>query len=186
MTTKFNYCVLVSLFARVGAKAFGGQIPVHLWDSLVTGGWLTQKEYLEAFNWSQCIPGCNGTNLSAYLGYKSRGPWGAFGATLALLLPGTLMLLLVATLIAKIPPHHSALQAILSTVAAATVGLLLGMTCKIARSTLSHPLKLLIAVSAFVCAGLLRVPILIVIIVLGLFSWVLGQSEAETDHEHPV
>ena len=176
---------LTRIFTQVGAKSFGGQVPVHLWDSLVTRGWLSQRDYLEAVNWSQCIPGCNGTNLSSYLGWHFKGAWGAILATLALLMPGMGVLLCIATLMAKIP-QNPAVEDVLSAVAAATVGLLLGMTWKIARSTLDHPAKVLIAAAAFLAIGVLRVPILFAIVVLGIASWSLTQIVKQGDHGHPT
>lgn len=176
---------LTRIFTQVGAKAFGGQVPVHLWDSLVTRGWLSQRDYLEAVNWSQCIPGCNGTNLSAYLGWQFKGVWGAVLATIALLLPGMGVLLCIATLMTTVS-QNQAVQGVLSAVAAATVGLLLGITWKIARSTLGHPIKVFIAAAAFLLIGVLRVPILLAIVVLGIVSWYLSPKFKQWDDEHPA
>lgn len=176
---------LIRIFTQVGAKSFGGQVPVHLWDSLVTRGWLSQRDYLEAVNWSQCIPGCNGTNLSSYLGWHFKGPWGAILATLALLLPGMGALLCIATLMAEMP-QSQAVENVLSAVAAATVGLLLGMTWKIARFTLGHPAKVFIAAAAFLLIGVLRVPILLAIVALGIVSWSLSQIIKQGDDGHPT
>jgi chromate transporter len=77
---------LVILFAQVGMSAVGGQVAVHLWTRLVRRNGLNEQEYLEAMNWSQCVPGCNGTNLSAYLGWRFGRSLGAVLATIALLI----------------------------------------------------------------------------------------------------
>jgi chromate transporter len=182
MNQQLKLAKLTRLFAQVGLKSFGGQIPIHLWDSLVSRGWLTQKDYMEAVNWSQCVPGCNGTNLSAYLGERFRGVWGAIFATLALLLPGAIILLSIAIGVGHIP-QQQIVQGVLSAVAAATVGLLVGMTWKISRSTLSYPGRLFIAAATFGLVGLLKLPILIVIFGLGWISWYLEKQGLDKDHD---
>jgi len=176
---------VVALFARVGAKAFGGQLSVHIWHSFVRRGWLTEKDYLEALNWCHCLPGCNATNLSAYLGWRFKGGWGALLSTIALLLPGAGLLLLASALLARVPQQHI-VQEVLSSVAAATVGLLLGTTWQLSRKAFGHPTHLLVTVVTFVLVGLLRLPIPLVIVLMLLVGWRLDKKDTGVNNERPT
>lgn len=176
---------LVALFARVGMRAFGGQLPAHLWDSFVRHGWLTDKDYLEALNWCRCLPGNNGTNLSAYLGWRFKGAWGALLSTIALVLPGASALLLISMLLARVPQQHI-LQGALSSVAAAAVGLLLAMTWKLSRSMLGNRAQLVVAAITFVLVGPLSAPIPLVMALMVLVGWRLDKKDTRGNNEHPA
>jgi chromate transporter len=176
---------LVALFARVGTKAFGGQLPVHIWHSFVPHGRLTEKDYLEALNWCQCLPGPSATNLSAYLGWRFRGAWGALLSTVALVLPGAGALLLTSALLARVPQQHI-VQGALSSVAAAAVGLLLGTTWRLSRSAIGNRVQLLVASVTFVLVGFLMVPVLLVSVLMVLVAWHLNKRNTGKNNEHPA
>ena len=170
---------LVILFAQVGMSAFGGQVPVHLWNQLVGSNWLSEQEYLEAVNWSQCVPGCNG-----YLGWYFSRASGSFLATVALLIPGAVGLILVSTVLTTLPQQHL-IQSVLSCVTATVVGILFGMTWKLARSSLTQAPKLLVAAITLMLVGFLRIPILPVLVIMGGLSWILNKQDIRDD-EHPA
>jgi chromate transporter len=174
---------LIVLFAKVGAKSFGGALPAHLLHQCLKYGLLTEKEYLEALNWCQSLPGPNGTNLSAYLGWQFAGAWGAFLATIALVLPGALAILLASHLMSSVPQQH-VLQGMLSSVAAAAVGLILGMIWKLA-SRLGDRTRLLISAIAFVLVGIFRTPVPLAIACIAPVIWYLDSRKGR-DNASPV
>jgi chromate transport protein ChrA len=175
--------ILILLFAKVGAKSFGGAVPAHLLHDFLEKGLLTEKEYLEALNWSQSLPGPNGTNISAYLGWHFKGAWGAFLSTIALLLPGALAILLASRLMSSAPQQH-VLQGMLSAVAAAAVGLILGMVWNLA-CRLGDRTRLLVATITFVLVGMIRIPVPLAIAFIGPVVWYLDSTKKGND-EHPV
>jgi chromate transport protein ChrA len=174
---------LILLFAKVGAKSFGGALPAHLLHQCLKYGLLTEKEYLEALNWCQSLPGPNGTNLSAYLGWRLGGAWGAFLATISLVLPGALAILLASQLMSSVPQQH-VLQGMLSSVAAAAVGLILGMIWKLA-SRLGDRTRLLISAIAFVLVGIFKISVPVAIACTVPVIWYLDKSKGQDD-ESPV
>jgi chromate transporter len=171
---------LVILFAQVGMSAVGGQVAVHLWTRLVRRNGLNEQEYLEAMNWSQCVPGCNGTNLSAYLGWRFGRSLGAVLATIALLIPGAIGLIFVSTVLSMLPQQH-VIQSILASVTAAVVGLLFGMIWKLGRASLTQGSKWFVMAIAVLLVGILRLPILPVLILLGGLSWMLDTQDRQDD-----
>jgi chromate transporter len=174
-TTEVSLLQLVALFATVGMTAFGGGVPVHILDSFSRRGWLTEKEYLEAFNWCQCLPGPNVSNLSTFLGWRFKGFWGALLCPIVLLLPGAAMVLLASELLARMP-QQPVVQGALNSVAAAAVGLLLGALWRLAAKALLQRTRLLAAVVTFVLVGIFSVPTYLVIVSIGLILYCLDKK----------
>jgi chromate transporter len=166
--------VLIAFFAGIGARAFGGSIPTHVLPSCLKRGWLTDSESLEALNWCRCLPGAGGTNLSAYLGYCWRKTEGAILATLALVLPGFVAILMASRVLSELP--QQIVQASLTAVAAASIGLLLELTWKVAKSTITDYIGFLVTFTTFVLVGIFRVPIPLVLVVVVPFAWHLNSK----------
>lgn len=141
---------LVAFFALVGTTAFGGGVTAHLLQGFLRRGWMDEATYLEAVNWCQNLPGPNATNLSAYLGFQFHKVPGAVLATLALVLPGAVLILALSGALAQLP-RQEVVTGALAAVAASAVGLLLGMMAHLAPAGLGSRLRL--AVGAAVFAG---------------------------------
>lgn len=166
--------VLVAVFAGIGARAFGGSIPTHILPLCLKRGWLTERESLEALNWCQNLPGNKGTNLSAYLGYRWQETKGAILATIALVLPGALIILMASQVLSKIPQHI--VQASLTTVAAASVGIILELTWKLAKPNIANYIHLIMAIATFILVGIFRVTIPLVMVLVIPFTWYLNSK----------
>jgi chromate transporter len=173
-TTSPSLSVIVALFAGIGARAFGGSIVTHVLPYCLKRGWLTDCECLEALNWCQNLPGNRGTNLSAYLGYRWQETQGAILATLALVLPGSVAILVASKLLSQLP--QQIVQASLTTVAAASIGLILELTWKLAKPNITNSMRLLVAIATFILVGIFRVPIPLVLVVVVPFAWHLNSK----------
>jgi chromate transport protein ChrA len=165
---------LVTLFAKVGVTAFGGKVPIHVLPACLRHSWLTDSECLEAMNWCECLPGNNATNLSAYLGYRFQRAMGALLATLAMVLPGATIILLVSKLLAEVPQQVA--QAVLTSVTAVGVGLLLELTWKLARPALVDHIQSVAAITTFVLVGIFGVPIPLAVVVITPAVWYLSSK----------
>lgn len=80
---------------KAGAFVFGtglAIIPVLQKEVVDVFGWLNQGEFLDALAFAQVTPGPV-TTMSAFVGYKVAGEWGALAASLGMYLPGALMIL---------------------------------------------------------------------------------------------
>lgn len=166
---------LVIMFAKVGVKAFGGALPVHLLHQCLKYRLLTEQEYLEALNWCQSLPGPNGTNLAAYLGCRLQGTRGALLATTALILPGAFFILLASHLLST-TPEQQLLQGALSSVAAAAAGLALGITWRLALR-LGNRTRLFVSAITFVLVGILRIPTPVAIGIIAPLVWLVFERK---------
>lgn len=87
-------------FLKIGAVSFGGgygMISV-LCDELVGGGWLSNEVFLNFVAVAESTPGPIAINMATFIGTAKAGFPGALCATVGVVLPAFLILLLVAAL----------------------------------------------------------------------------------------
>jgi chromate transporter len=133
-------------FLFIGATSFGGGVVAYLRESLVVARrWLDDDEFLSALEISQTLPGLNATNMSILVGDRLRGVAGAMVAFLGMIVPGTVVVFTLGLLYGR-HGHLPAVDAALTGVAAAAVGLLLATTVQIGRRELRGLADLLLVV----------------------------------------
>ena len=91
------YFDLLLGFLRVGCFAFGGAygaIPL-IRDVVLSYGWMTDEKLSYMIAVSESTPGPIMVNLATYVGSSQAGFWGALLATLAVVLPSFIIILLI-------------------------------------------------------------------------------------------
>ena len=106
------YLQLFFTFLKVGAFAFGGGYAMLslIGDSVLQYGWMTEEELLNFVGVETVIPGPIAVNMATYVGYEQAGFFGALAATIGVVLPSFILILLVAVFIKnllKYPPVKS-------------------------------------------------------------------------------
>jgi len=81
--------LLFKRFLKIGATAYGGPaIAGQMKKSVVKDwGWMKEPEFMQGIALCQLIPGATFVQLSAYIGYRLRGIWGAFVCAIGFVLP---------------------------------------------------------------------------------------------------
>jgi chromate transporter len=87
-------------FLKIGATAYGGPaIAGHMKNAMVKEyGWMKESEFLQALAFCQMLPGPIFLMLSAYIGYRLRGIWGAFFSAVAFILPSFVLVVFLSFL----------------------------------------------------------------------------------------
>ena len=101
------YLQLFFTFLKVGAFAFGGgyaMLPL-IGDSVLQYGWMTEEEFLNFVGVETVIPGPIAVNMATYIGYSQGGFLGALLATVGVVLPSFIIILIVASLIKNLLKH---------------------------------------------------------------------------------
>ena len=103
------YLQLFLTFLKVGAFAFGGGYAMLslIGDSVLSYGWMTEEELLNFVGVETVIPGPIAVNMATYIGYEQGGFLGALLATIGVVLPSFIIILIVAACIKnllKYPP----------------------------------------------------------------------------------
>ena len=95
------YLQLFFTFLKVGAFAFGGGYAMLslIGDSVLSYGWMNEMELLNFVGVETVIPGPIAVNMATYVGYEQGGFLGALLATIGVVLPSFIVILIVAAFI---------------------------------------------------------------------------------------
>ena len=95
------YLQLFLTFLKVGVFAFGGGYAMLslIGDSVLSYGWMTEEELLNFVGVETVIPGPIAVNMATYIGYQQGGFLGALLATVGVVLPSFVIILIVAACI---------------------------------------------------------------------------------------
>jgi len=97
------YLRLFLIFLEIGVVSFGGgygMISV-IRDTMLSHGFLTEEEIMNYIAVSESTPGPIAVNMATFIGSSQGGLLGAFLATLGVVLPAFLIILLIAALMKK-------------------------------------------------------------------------------------
>ena len=131
------YWQLFWTFFQVGAVSFGGGYGmISLIREKVIGlGWLSDGELLNMIAVSESTPGPIAVNMATFVGAKQGGVPGALLATLGIVLPSFLILLIIAALMRNFLKYKG-VQGVLSGVRPCVVGLILATAVTMAGNLL--------------------------------------------------
>ena len=109
---------LFASFARIGALTFGGgyaMIPLLEREIVDRHHWATEEELMDYYAVGQCTPGIIAVNVATFVGYKIAGNLGGVIATLGVVAPSLLIIMLIASVLqnfADVPAVKSAFAGI--------------------------------------------------------------------------
>lgn len=89
------------MFFRIGIGTIGGgyaMVPMIQHQIVTERGWLTEEEFLDILAISQTAPGIFAVNMSQHVGQKIGGLRASILATLGVVLPSFIIILLLATI----------------------------------------------------------------------------------------
>ena len=142
-------------FLKVGCFAFGGAygaIPL-IRDVVLSYGWLTDEAVTYMIAVSESTPGPIMINLATYVGSSQGGFLGAVVATLAVVLPSFIIILVITTLLSTVLKNKY-VQAVLRGLKPCVIGIVLATGiymifkhCFLAGSSLSFNLREVIMTS---------------------------------------
>jgi chromate transporter len=157
---------LLATFVRLGTLTFGGGVQSWIHREVVQRlGWINDKSFLSGMTVAQILPGANPVNMALYVGLQLRGGVGAAVAVFGMLIPAFCTTLILGALYRSYG-HLAAVHFVLAGMAAAGVGATLTMGIKVARRLPRNLVTALIAVTVFVLVGVLRWPMIPVVVVM--------------------
>lgn len=160
-------------FFTIGALTFGGGYAMlsMLQEEIVNKrGWVTDDEMLDYFAIGQCTPGIIAVNTATFVGYKLRGVVGGIVATLGMIVPGMLVITIIALALQnfmELEYVRYAFAGIRVAVSAMIVNTIIGLVKKHVR----NPMQIALCVLAFALVAFVKLsPVYIVpiVIVVGL------------------
>lgn len=120
------YLKLFLIFLKIGTVAFGGgygMISV-IRDEVVSQGWMSEQQILDMIAVSESTPGPIAVNMATFVGSTQAGILGAILATVGVVLPAFLIMLIIVALVKNLT-KYSGVQGFLTGVRPVVVGLIL-------------------------------------------------------------
>jgi chromate transporter len=125
---------LFTAFFTIGCFAFGGGYAIlsFLQQEVERCGWMTTERFVDLVAISQSTPGPIAINMATFVGYQAGGVPGSLVATLAVALPGMIMMISFALFFFHFY-ERSATQAVFKGLRPAVVGLVAAAAWQIAQ-----------------------------------------------------
>ena len=175
-------------FLKIGAVSFGGgyaMIPV-ISDEVISHGWMTYAEVMNFVAVAECTPGPVAINMATFIGSTQAGFLGAVLATLGVVLPAFLIILIVSSIIkgllkyAGVEGFLSGVRPVVVSLIIAT-GLLMLVNCVLAVKQIGNPIEfdyksvvifLIISITHIIYKKIRKKAISLIILII--FSAILG------------
>ena len=166
--------LLLLCFVKVGMTSFGGSTQAWIFRAVVEERrWLSDTDFLAGVTIAQILPGANPVNLALYVGQRLRGWPGAIVATLGMVAPAIVIVLLAGVLYARLA-HFPLTHFLLIGIATVGVGATLAAGLKVARKIERRPAVVVIGVATFIAVGVLHWSMVPVVAVLAPLSVALA------------
>lgn len=163
-------------FLKVGAILYGSGYVLfaYLDAELVSQGWLTRTELIDAIAVGQFTPGPV-LSTATFIGYQLSGLWGAIAATAGIFLPSFFFVLILNPFVSKMR-QSKVLGYFLDTVNVAAVAIMLGVLIIMGKDTLLDWRAILIAcLSAFFVFTKWKINVMWLILGGALLGYLLQQ-----------
>ena len=133
------YWKLFLTFLKIGAVSFGGGYGMIslIREDCLANGWLTEEELLNFIAVAESTPGPIAVNMATFVGSSQRGFFGALLATLGIVLPSFVIILLIVSLLTKLL-KYAGVKATLSGIRPAIVGLILATAVSLFLNIVFH------------------------------------------------
>jgi chromate transporter len=120
------YLQLFLTFLKIGAVSFGGGYGMIslIREDCLANAWLTESELLNFIAVAESTPGPIAVNMATFVGSSQAGFFGSLLATLGVVLPSFIIILLIATLLTKLL-KYAGVKATLGGIRPAVVGMIL-------------------------------------------------------------
>jgi len=168
-----SFTEALRFWLSLGFISFGGpagQIAVMQSELVDRRRWISQDAFLQALNFCMLLPGPEAQQLATYIGWKLHGLKGALAAGGLFVLPGAIILYLLAW-IAAVHGDTALVAAVFEGLKPVVVALVVHALWRIGRRTLTSALALGLAVTAFAAVEFADIPFPAVVLAAGLVGW---------------
>lgn len=182
MKKERNCLTLFTTFFKIGAFTFGGGYAmISLIETEVCENhkWATKEDILDMLAIAESTPGVIAVNSATFIGYKVAGFWGAFFATLGVVIPSFIIISLISLFYAAFRENRIISYAF-DGIKAGVVVIMLGAIIKFSKNINLTLINLAILTLAFVLASFTEIDVIFIIIGVGLLGLFMPfKSEGE-------
>ena len=161
-------------FCKIGALTFGGgyaMLPLIQREIVENKKWSTEKEILDYYAVGQCTPGVIAVNTATFIGFKLKGIIGGIVATLGVVFPSLIIILIIASFLQSFA-DLSIVQSAFAGIRVAVVALIITTVIKLLKSSIKDYLGVIIAIIAFIISAFIGLSPVYVVIAAGLTGFI--------------
>ena len=171
-------------FMKIGAFTFGGgyaMIPLIQREVVEEKKWINESELMDMIAIAESTPGPIAINSATFVGHHVGGFWGAFCATVGVILPSFAIIAAISYVLQQFERLRAVKYAFLG-IRAGVLALILKAFWNMARQIPKKAVSYCIAATAFVLAALLKLNVLVVIVLCaaaGLIASLMAEGRAK-------
>lgn len=161
-------------FFRIGLFTFGGgyaMIPLIQREAVEKNKWISDDDILEVIAIAESTPGPIAINSATFIGYKVAGVFGSFFATLGVVLPSFIIILLISFVLREFA-DIKAVQYAFNGIRAGVLALVIKAWWTMYKKMPKIGLAYFIAIVAFLATAIFDSNVLIVIVCAGVIGLV--------------
>ncbi|MEQ9200850.1 MAG: chromate transporter, partial [Rhodospirillales bacterium] len=165
-----SFAEMFAVWAKIGLLSFGGpagQIALMHREIVEDRKWISDNRFLHALNFCMLLPGPEAMQLATYIGWLTHGLRGGLTAGLLFVIPGGLVIWLLAWIYAAYGETSFA-AAVFYGIKGAVLAIVLHALFRIAGKALKRSVDWLIAAFAFIAIFAFDLPFPLIILIAAL------------------
>lgn len=165
-------------FAKIGGLTFGGgyaMLPMIQNEIVENKKWASEEDVINYYAVGQCTPGIIAVNTATFIGYKTKGIIGGIVATLGVVFPSLIIIMLIAAFLSNFA-DLPIVQHAFSGVRVVVVALILDSIIKIGKTSIKNIITLIIAVGAFILGTVFNVSPIYIVIITAIIGLLMGRA----------
>ena len=176
------YLDLFMTFFKIGLFTFGGGysiLPMLEKEVVQNKKWATQEEIIDYFAISQCTPGAIAVNVATFIGYSKKGVLGGIIATLGVVFPSLIIILLIAIVFDQLS-QYSLFQHALAGIRIGVCVLLFNSIRKLFKTGIKDLTTLTFFILSLILSLILKLPTIILVCffaISGIFVGLNGERK---------
>lgn len=163
---------LFTTFFKIGITTFGGgyaMLPILEREVCEKNKWVTNTELTNYYAVGQCTPGIISVNVATFIGYKKKGILGSIIATLGIVCPSIIIILLIANLISNFSELELT-KHIFSGIKVCVSALILSAVIKLWKNSIVDKFAFIIFLALFLISLFFNLSPVIIILIAGLLG----------------
>lgn len=163
---------LFIVFFKLGTFTIGGGIamlPLLQNEMIVSKKWFTEEEFVDMIAVCQGLPGVVAVNMATYVGFKKKGLLGSLIATIGVILPSFIIILIVAKSLNAIG-NSKIINGAMAGFRAAALGLVLVSVFQLGKTVFKDKLTVALAILSFALIVIFKVNTAYVIILFLVYG----------------
>ena len=177
---------LFIVFFKLGAFTIGGGIamlPLLQRELIDEKKWFTEEEFVDAVAVCQSLPGVVAINMATYVGYRRKGTLGSIVATFGVIIPSFLIILVLASGLAKFGDNRY-ISGAMAGFRAAALGLVLVSVVQLGTTIFkNNRWNIIAAAIAFSLIVFLKIDTGIVILLFLMYGLVRGLTAGRCEEK---